>query len=291
MKTKPTITEARDGLETAIIMALMMDRHRAVTTGKALIKVGRQYYEEKGLDKFCPPESAYPRAAYAFDAVASERLYTNDLDQIVVDPIVAIGSRLEIMVVCEDGTLKWKCIKPMPRPHGLTVMSNEPCRWFAIHYRTFHPDGRQTYVRRPIAITQSGDVARLKILGTWQGFDPTEDRAKVREQLAISLSVFEDAHRINAFLATVEEHVKLMFPVGADGYKSFLAMRDGYRSTPTGHRNPILHWCAEHLRQRNGVVTLVEEHLRGAEEFVIGPMRLSIEPTTGYEALAPIGRN
>jgi hypothetical protein len=279
-----TIVDARGELETAIVMALMMDKAHVARIPKPKQKAKGWVLEEMGMDKFCPPEAAFPRQAYTLDAQSGFRLYTERMSDLVVSPIDAIGGRLEVMILCPGATLKWSCIKPMARPRGITAMTNQPCKWFAWHYREFRRDLSQTYYKEPMALTDDGEVCMLKPLGQWMGWDAAKVQQETREQLAMTLSVFEDAHRTTAFLATVEEHVKLMFPVGADAYKSFLAMRDGYRFTPTGRRNPILHWCAEHLRKRNGESFPVAEHLRGAEEFVVGPMRLSLEPTQGYGA-------
>lgn len=284
MPHNETIVEARGELETTIVMALMMDKAHVARIPKPKQNIKGWALEEMGLDKFCPPEPAFPREAYTFDAQSGARLYSVSMSDLVVSPVDAIGNRLEVMMLCPDVTTKWCCIKPMPRPRGLTAVSNRPVKWFAWHYREFRRDLTQTYIKQPMALTDDGDVCLLKPLGDWMNYDAAGVRQEQREQLAMTLSVFEDAHRVNAFLATVEEHVRLMFPVGADAYKSFLAMRDGYRATPTGRRNPILHWCAEHLRKRNGESFTVSEHLRGAEEFIVGPMRLSLEPTQGYDA-------
>lgn len=279
MESVTTIQDARDGLETAILSALMMDKRSAL-----MKPVKRQDIEVAVLGQFCPPGAAFPKAAYTFDAArSSERLFSPSLADLVVDPIAVIAKRFETAILCEDGLLKWTCIIPMEKkPVGLVAISNRPVRWFTYHFRTFRGGDPQTYVKRPLAVTLDGDVAMMKPLGSWNGYNAAKDRDEMAEQLAIKLSIFEDAHRANAFLATVEEHVRLMFPVGADSYRSFLAMRDGYRDTPTGRRNPILHWCATHMRQTARGRSVVAEHLRGAEEFVVGPMRLTLEPTKGY---------
>lgn len=277
------IAEARDEIETAIIMALHMDKARVAARDK-LGKSNAAGFSRQtiGMEVFCPKDAAFPKAAYTFDARSSDRIYAGDMSGTVVDPIAAIGHRLETMMLCDDGVLKWSCIKPMPRPKGLTAMTNQPHQWFAYHFRTFTQRGGQDYVKRPMAITQSGEVCRIKPLGNWKGFNPQSDQEEMEQQLALTLSIFEDAHRAGSFLASVEEHVRLMFPIGADAYRAFLIMRDGYKATPTGRKNPILHWCAEHLRTRGDKVSVVEEHLRGADVFIVGPMRLSISASDGY---------
>lgn len=282
------IADARDEIESAIIMALHMDKTCVAAKGKP-DRRGGWVKEEIGMETFCPKEPAFPRCAYTFDARSGDRIYAADMTGVVVNPISAIGHRLETMMLCEDGVLKWSCIKPMPRPKGITALTNQPHQWFCYHFRTFAKGKPQDYVKRPMALTQSGDVCPITPIGKW-GFNPQADRVEMETQLAMTLSIFEDAHRAGAFLACVEEHVQLMFPIGADEYKSFLIMRDGYTSTPTGRKNPILHWCAEHFRRRNGKIAVVPEHLRGAEEFIVGPMRLTISASEGYGAFLGAAR-
>lgn len=280
--TSETIAKARDKLEDAIIMALHMDKTRAAPR-KAVRRADSAGFkvEEMGMEEFCPKEPAYPKRAYTFDARSSDRLYAADMSGLVVDPITAIGHRLEVMLFAEDETLKWSCFKPMPRPKRLVALTNQPHQWYCLHHRTFSRGGPQTYSKRPFAITTSGQVCLIKPMGGWN-FYPQQDQQEIEGVVAMSLSLMEDAHRSSSFLAVVEEHVQLMFPIGAEAYKAFLIMRDGYRATSSGRKNPILHWCAEHMRQRNGKVSVIEEHLRGAEEFVVGPMRLTISASGGY---------
>lgn len=272
-----TILEAQDGIETQILLALHARGFRAPVTG-----------DGRGLETFCPPGSIFPKHSYTFDARsgADDRIYTADLSQIVVDPERAIGSRLETMILCDDGMLKWGCIVPMPAPRGgvLRAATNRRASWFCIHHRKIGSDGRQIdYVKRPLALVD-GDVVPL-LYKDWgvNNFKPAADREEMRVQLALALSVHEDCLREGAYLATVEEGVRLSFPVSAAAYKDFFALRDGPHSTPTGRKNPILHWCRKHMRKVDADPAPVEvqRHTRGTETLTIGPMTLTIQPTDG----------
>ena len=277
------IQTEKDGIEIEIIMAMLMKNR-----GKRIHKpkmTRDKIVSEMGI--FLDKKPEFPTAFYVFDkAAGGGRLFTASLSELVVSPVKAIGARLETAVVDDGGVLKWFCLKPMKAPKGIVAATNAGVDWFACHYRQYSPDGQDIYIKEPMAIKRDGTVARLMPLG-WRGFDSEACLAEQTEQLALSLSLFEDAVRSSAYLATVQEHVKMMFPVGEDAYKSFFAMRDGYRHTPTGRRNPILHWCSEHLRKRSDdSISVVSSHKRGADEFVCGPMRLTIQENDGYAKYA-----
>jgi len=283
MNLAQNIETRRDGIETAILLALTArnkGRHKAKKTGRD--KAGF-YMAEVGLERFCPSKAEFPKRMLAFDMRDADRLYTDSLDGLVVPPRAAIGHRLEAGLLCEDGTLKWSLIKPMPAPRGLVAVTNQKVEWFAYHYREIQEGQPDVYVRRPMPLA-GGRVPMMKALGL-HGLDPRREKEELEEQLALTLSIFEDAHRIGAILATVEEAVGLTFPVGEDAYKSFFALRDGLRETPTGRRNPILHWCQEHMRRTWSGHTKVTGHDRGKAELIHGNIRLTLERSEGYASL------
>lgn len=283
MRMAPNIETQRDGIETAILLALTARNkgrhHRKVLGGN---KAGFKWIEE-GMEIFCPRRPEFPQHMLVQDMRDAGRLYSGSLDDIVVSPRLAIGRRLETGLLCDDGTLKWTLIKPMPAPRGLVAITNQPVHWFAFHYREIRDGEPDVYVRRPMPLA-GGRVPLMKPLG-FQGLNASLEKEELEEQLALSLSFFEDAHRTGTILATVQEAVALTFPVAEDGYKSFFALRDGLRETPTGRRNPILHWCAKHMRRTPGGETAVIGHDRGKTELVHGNMRLAIERSEGYECL------
>ena len=277
------ISTEQDGLETAILLALF-----ARNKGRVRTKI--QGNKNRGMSKlvsdmeiFCPRKPEFPKDMISFDLSDNERLYSASMDDLVVSPEKAIGRRLEVAMLCDDGTMKWTLIKAMPTPRGLVAMTNRPVSWFCWHYRTVKEGKPDTYIKRPLAISD-GKPQLLNPMG-WKGFDARQDREETEQQLALMLSVFEDTHRSGAVLATVEEAARLTFPVGESAYKSFFALRDGLRDTPTGRRNPILHWCREHMRRVPSGETSVSGHEKGKTEIVHGRMRLSLCRSEGYGAI------
>lgn len=279
-----TIDSEIGGLETAILLAL-----HAKERGKRRVKtskVNKGWHKiETGMEIFCPTSPEYPKDMIGLEVGESNRLYTTDMNDIVVSPSRAIGRRLELGLLCSDGTFKWMLIKPMQVPRGLVPITNLPVSWYSLHFRKIREGEPESYVVKPMPLTETG-VPLMKPLG-WKGFEAQKERAEMEEQLAMSLSVFEDAMRSGSVLATVEEHNKLRFPVSADTYKSFFALRDGLKETPTGRRNPILHWCSKHIRQAGVRTVDVSGHERGKAEIRHGAMRLTLERSDGYTPFLP----
>lgn len=278
------IQEAKSDIEDAIILAMYASA-KPVVKSKIVAKTKGANLVASPLDMFVTDKDRYPKRFYAFDASADsgDRVYTPDASALVVNPYKVCKNGIEFGLLDGGLVFKWVGIFPMARPRGITCLTNQKTAWFAYHYRRISNDGQQEYVKTPMAMTLSGEVCPLQMMGKWQGFDAKKERDMIAEQLALSMSIFEDAVRAGSYLATVKEHVEMMFPVGADAYKDFFAMRDGYKDTPTGRKNPILHWCATHLRKRqSGAKSEVKAHVRGASEFVCGPMVLTISENAGY---------
>lgn len=287
-QAKATISSAQDSIETAILLAMCAADKKSARKPKSLSSAGGSSYREVfELGMFCPKEAEFPKDMFAYDLADDSRLYVDGLDVLVVSPVKAIGRRMETALLGEDGSLKWTLFKPMPRPKGLVALTNRPVQWFATHYRHIHQDGREEYIRTPMPISD-GRVPLMKVLA-FKGFDAVAEQRQQELLLALQLSVFEDAHRAGAFLTTVEENVRLRFPVGEDSYKAFFALRDGLRDTPTGRRNPILHWCADHIRRNHGGATSVIGHNRGRQELVHAGVRLTIRPCEDYRIFTDEG--
>lgn len=281
-----TIVEHRDSLETAVLLAMsatdIAAEHFKVRTEQR--RRGATLYA-LDMDAFCSKRPVFPSRMLTVDAHGNERLYTASMDNIVVNPRAAIEAGLETCILCDDGSLKWFFVRPRATaPKGLVALTNLRHSWFELHFRHIYTDMCDVYTRMPFPMTENNRVCAMKAMGwSFNAKDAQQDRAGIETNLTLALSIFEDAMRRDAYLATVEEHTKLSFPIGEAEYLAFLRLRDGYRNTPTGRRNPILHWCAEHFRSRGDQFIPVKGHLRGAEEFVVGPMKLTIEPTPGYE--------
>ena len=281
-----TIDTARSDLETAIVLALSP---KASGLQKRETQAGKKGWvrETYEMSKFVTDKDRNPTAFYAFDmSDQSQRIYSESEQDLVVNPYEVFRLGIETGMLMEDGSLKWSGVYPMKKPKGITAVTNKQHSWFAYHFRHIHQVGEDDYVKRPFAMATDGSVCLLGLMGRWKGFNARLDKAEIEQQTCLTISVFEDAIRASAYLATVQEHVKIMFPVGESAYKKFFAMRDGYKNTPSGKKNPILHWCSEHLRQRgDDGVSVVSKHRRGASKFVCGPMKLTIQENDGYDHL------
>jgi hypothetical protein len=278
------ICDARGDIETCLIMALyatMPDKDGNLVRETKKNKGWKLI--ELDMGKFCPSVE-YPKDSFTLDMQDSSRIFSADRHSLVTSLWWAAASGLETMMLVDGTSLKWGKMLPMHRPRGLVAMTNEPHRWFSYHFRTYTENGSQDYVRHPFAITEDNRCVPIKVMGDWKGYNSSTAASDVEKQVCLMLTVFEDAIRSGAFLATVEESVKLRFPVGQAAYKDFMRLRDGPNETPTGRKNPILHWCARHLRQVSRGPTVVSKHTRGTETLQVGPMRLTIEPTPGYAA-------
>ena len=287
-QAKATISSTQDHIETSILLAMYAADKKSARKPKLLPSTNSLFSREVfELGMYCPKAAEFPKDMLIYDLADDSRLYADGLDALVVSPVKAIGRRLETALLCPDGSLKWVCFKPMPRPKGLVALTNRPVHWFATHYRHIHQDGREEYIRTPMPISD-GKVPLMKVLA-FKGFDSVAEQQQQELLLALQLSIFEDANRAGAFLTTVEETVRLSFPVGEDSYKAFFALRDGLRDTPTGRRNPILHWCADHIRRNHENITPVVGHNRGKQELVHAGMRLTIRPCEDYRIFTEAG--
>lgn len=97
------IDDVADELETMIVSALLMKR-RAIGRQQAVVnrKTGaRREFAARG--RFCAVPAAFPRDCLTCDARDGGRLFANSVEDIVVDPVKAIGSGLEILMLCPDG--------------------------------------------------------------------------------------------------------------------------------------------------------------------------------------------
>lgn len=283
-----TVKEARSEIETAIILA--MSAKASGTGKKEKIEKHKKGWSKVsfGIDGFVTDKDRRPKSFYAYDAVSAyDRLYTACANDLVVNVYSVARLGVEVGLLLDGGSLKWTAIHPMAKPKGITAITNKTHSWFACHYRHIHSNKEDEYVKQPVAICNDGSIPLMNIVGRQSGFNSKEYREDMEEQVCIVMSVFEDAIRSSAYLATVQEDVKMMFPVGEEAYKDFFRMRDGYRGTPTGRKNPIVHWCSQHLRKRGkDGVSLISAHKRGASEFVCGPMKLTIQENDGYSGYA-----
>lgn len=271
-----------DPIEDMILIAL---HSKSRSTRKLPDIQGKGGFKAVACDfsSYTPKQILHPRDMYtslmAEDSTEHYRLFTTGMEQLVCDPVKLIGSRSETVIMGDQGDIRWSCLVPMPAPRGVVAITNHKVRWFARHFRLIDRDLNEVYERFPIPIA-GGRIPEIKFLG-WPS-DGGKAIEEHREKVALHLSMVEDAIRQNAVLATVEEHAKLRFPVSDEAYKDFFALRDGYRNTPTGRRNPILHWCAAHMRKNQNGRSAVIGHERGNETLTHGNLTLSLTRNAGY---------
>lgn len=282
MKHEYNIDDQVDPIEDMILIALHSKTGKTRKLGDIKFKGG---WTSVACDfsSYTPKQVLHPRDMYttivAEDDTDHYRLFTTDMDQLVCDPVKLIGARSET-VIMGDNDIRWLCMVPMSAPRGVVALTNQKVKWYAKHVRVITRDLREVYERFPIPIAD-GRIPEVKFLGWSQS--TKEVMEEQREKVALHLSMIEDAIRKNAVLATVEEHTKLRFAVSDEAYKDFFALRDGYRNTPTGRRNPILHWCARHLRKSRAGNSTVIGHERGNETLIHGNLQLSLSRNIGYE--------
>lgn len=271
-----------DPIEETILIALH-SRTKSIVKTPALKAGNGQKWHALDFSTFTTKTPMFPQHMYTTlideDNTDHYRLFTTGFENLVCDPIKLLGPRSETVILGEDGEIKWTGMVPMKPPRGVVALTNQKVSWFAHHYRQIGRDLVEQYQRVPIPIA-GGRMPDVKFLG-WPS-DGGKWIEEYREKVALHLSLIEDAIRANAVLATVEEHAKLSFAVSDDAYKDFFAMRDGFRNTPTGRRNPILHWCATHLRKSQGKQSSVIGHERGSETISHGNMTLLLSRNRGY---------
>lgn len=273
------ISEKRGHLEDAILRSMYLKCVPEVKRKPKALKNGR-VREFMNPSQYVRGKAEFPKDAIIFDACDDSRLYGRDADTTLLNPADVLDG-LEVIIFYED-RLKWLKYVRTGAPRGLAAINSRRVKWFAAHYRESHPDGYETYVREPFALhADDGSAALLKYLA-WRNTGAVKNADETNTNVRLAVSIYEDSVRAGSYTATVEEHIKLRFPVSADSYLDFLRLRDGFRDTPTGRKNPLLHWCAKHLRNyKSGRTTVVKQHARGRAELTVGPMRLSLSYNDG----------
>lgn len=261
-----------DNLETLLIMSMAPAAYE-----ERYFKVGEVRPDGKSVDavdfgSVLRIGERNPSRSYTFD-VSGDRLFTSDINLLLNHPAEIIGSGVEVIFYFKD-EMKWCRYEPIQRPRGFAAFGKVD-RWIAVHYRTQTIDGKQDYIKDVIALSKSGKALPTRVEG-WNV--KGDDSIKKKEELMVmALSVVEDAHRPGVLLATASAETSIVFPVNYGAHKDFLALRDGPNNTPTGRKNPILHFCKKHIRKaKSGAESEIEKHWRGLEEVSIGGMHLSL---------------
>ena len=220
-----------------------------------------------------------PNKFYTFDALDNDRLFTPDYDLLISHPYDIVGNGLEVLHVSDDtGIAKWMGFFPTTKPKTGFVAIGTADQWYEMHYMHGNVNhGWVDYAKSYTAIDRKGCPLLIKPLNF--GKQTLKDMKEESIQIILACSIAEDAHRKNAFRATVSDFAMAIFPIGLEGYKEFFALRDAPRNTPTGKLNPILHWVKKHIRQtKTGKVVDVSKHLKGTESVTIGGLTATLSP-------------
>jgi hypothetical protein len=224
-------------------------------------------------------DDAEPRLAYTFDLLDDGRLFTTDHRMLINHPSDIIGDGAETIMFDYNGNVvKWMKIEPCKKPSRGFVTIGKADKWYAVHFRAGNPkQGWSDYIKGYSAINKDGKQIPVK----WMQENRYDcyDRKRESDQIILVCSIIEDAHRAGAFLVSAKLGSEIRFPVRYDDYIDFFKLREAPRNTPTGKRNPILHWVASHIRKtQKGKEAHVKKHMRGVSEVEIDGITARITP-------------
>lgn len=263
---------ALDKIETLLLFGL----DKAETIKPKWEKDSHVYNARSAIDLF-RFDDRWPNRSYSFDPMDLSREFTADRELLLAHPSEIIGSGAETMFLnSENGCVKWMRIEPCRKPERGFAAIGRADKWYAAHYRFgSSAEGWKDYIKGYTAISKNGAPLLVKNMQCSKGIDLRKDS----DQIIMMCSIIEDAHRTDSFLVSTKIESELLFPVGYDSYRSFFDLRDAPKNTPTGRRNPIVHWVASHLREtKSGANTEVKRHLRGVCEVEIDGIRATITP-------------
>lgn len=270
------IKDYEDNLETLLLM--MLEGNAEQGEGAIVEGIGDRAREYVDMTKFLRFRPCYPQSAYTFDATDEDRLIAASADYLCDHPAEILGDRTEICMIASD-SVKWSAFIRRQRPRHIV-----PAGRCAVFYEMHHmqgdiKNGWNSYGCRAVGFDSKGRTVLFRAKGL-KGFTSPKDA----QNAIIAASIKEDAERSDAFTAEVEFDRSIRFPVGVQAYQDFFRLRDGYRDTQTGRKNPILHWCSEHLREKqNGGMTQVKGHMRGTDSIEVDGMKLVLTPPSSWE--------
>lgn len=228
---------------------------------------------KKVIDRVVPP--MYPTrplvGMYPETRVPMAEYYTGS-----IPPLPARSERLGH---APDGTAVWfgfrrrstQGLRNLFAPLKTSVRSVP----YETHLRIIYPDGAEFYEKEVLAVCH--DCVVPYILPLHPGFHITMDHLieyglEQFKELA-SQTWFQDHMQRFWQLHWSYAGKQLIFPATERAVKELASLREGPRTTPSGRRNPLLHWVTEHLRRVHSEperLIPVTEHLRGTERFVLG---------------------
>lgn len=280
MSTGSELKSFEDAQATMILM--MLYPLEATTETPAAVTAREVKGERKTIKRFIDDgqligaKPASPSCAYTFDAADQERLYAGGEEYLLRHPAETLGDRSEVIMTCEDGSLKWLCFIKRDKPKNV-ICAEKIHSFYEYHCMLGGVSGWRDYGVRAIAFNKKGRPLMMKIKG-FHGFTGQDGHNAI-----MAASVIEDAHRSGAVIGALEADAMIKFPISIEEYKHFLADRDGFKNTPTGRRNTILHFCNEYARRRGGRLLEVRAHARGARVFETGGMTLTLTPPAEWE--------
>jgi len=216
----------------------------------------------------------------AFLPVGGDRLYSFDYRDLTAKPWEILGRRSEVVLPkWEKGEVWWTCMQQIKHaPEGVSAWGRAAA-WYVRHVCVADPSsGWTAYSRRVVAFSASGAPMPVRYAGVRAG-----DGASNDGEIAVGdCSIIEDTLRARAVRAHVGAECALTFALDYDAYQDFFRLRDGPKQTPTGRRNPIVHWVEKHLRRmRSGKTFPIKSHSRGTESVDIGGISATLKLQTG----------
>lgn len=205
----------------------------------------------------------------AFLPVGGDRLYSFDYRDLTGKPWEILGRRTEVVVPkWERNEVWWTCMQQITRaPEGVATWGRAAA-WYVRHVCIADPSaGWISHRRRVVPFSATGAPMPVRYAGV-----RAEDGASNDGAFAVGdCSIIEDTLRARSVRADVRAECGLTFALDYDAYQDFFRLRDGPRETPTGRRNPIVHWVGRHLRRmRNGKTIPIQAHCRGTESVDMG---------------------
>lgn len=215
-----------------------------------------------------------PSSPVVFD-MSSDRLYTGSEDMLIIDPIAELEKGIETASIFE-GVFTWvKMILCRKKPKMINTFGRA-FAWVEVHVRNLDEKGNEDYFLECYPVNRKGVVMPYKI----EGWNLSDDYRRKRGQVIARCSMLEDYNRAGAIKAKAEIEdggLSIRFPLEQGKQKEFFKLRDAPRETPTGRLNPIIHFCSDHIRNRNGETVKVSGHWRGREKITIDGMTLTLE--------------
>jgi hypothetical protein len=189
-----------------------------------------------------------------------------------------LGQRLEVLLPWQSGYL-WQGYRRRSRSglRSLIILPTIPqdAVLYEYHHRYINGSGQEWY-KKDLFLMDRESLYPL----TWSDAPPYKD---IRQELIENLT-----HHMMDMLTYVHyvqnlqqfwqvrwyyKHRQLIFGATDTAVKTLGALRAGPCNTPSGRRNPLLHWVSKHLRrvgnEEDERFIPISEHLRGIERFAI----------------------